>query len=680
MLASPSGSRKSSYTFFSLWYVVYFQLTCQHGVETNIEFTDWECRRVASELGQEQLLPWNYLRTLVRQRAEAGENVADSEAVRVAGVAVVRNKKIREEAFQECPLGTVFLSIVGLTNCLLEVSNPMLCEDEADFVMQKMFRRHIPFAVLTSSGWPVTHALFMPFVYDDAKSKPQSIWHSISIDDSANCAGHSFWTSFQEALDSTLNLGKPVVQELIPWIFSPYITELEGKSFRQNSRPRCKLGWVAILLTKVCLSWHTETAAYYTYVDALMTNLERLTPWEFFGSKWFLSVLIGRVSILHRTVFELDFHLHELLTDALPVGHLASLKLHGSQPFTETARAVLGTGAEPYFLGGEQRLFSYATYVWGEEYVKWIPAFILRFQAIGVHNLIVFSADESGHQLCLEVKGSSCVFLPTKTGLHRYSIPLALMNLGVDVFVMDFDVFPFQSPTSYIVRSLESYGESVPDFLVAGSFGDSCICNAFAFYRSTPPMRNFTRSLLSWLHENPFPHGVTQKALSAFLGEGPLQKPGAGKGSGAWVVRAERVIDNMQKPPPLNWSLLDPETEFSSARKLATSGWAGRKEAIVLFHFFHGGWLTQESALNTKEPGSSDDFEIFYNRSNVLCSRLVGDALGEECSPWQDQVLTQRVMASRVGDFRPATDLACQVLNTWTQRVKVADAPGQPHE
>ena len=46
---------------------------------------------------------------------------------------------------------------------------------------------------------------------------------------------------------------------------------------------------------------------------------------------------------------------------------------------------------------------------------------------------------------------------------------------------------------------------------------------ALAFYRSSPSLRDFIRGLLDWLYEHPFPHAVSQRALSAFLGEARLQ-------------------------------------------------------------------------------------------------------------------------------------------------------------
>ena len=73
---------------------------------------------------------------------------------------------------------------------------------------------------------------------------------------------------------------------------------------------------------------------------------------------------------------------------------------------------------------------------------------------------------------------------------------------------------------------------------MGGSFGDACICNAFAYYRATETLRSFTRTLLAWLYQYPFPHGITQKALSAFLGGTPLQKAPPAE---PWVVEPETL-------------------------------------------------------------------------------------------------------------------------------------------
>ena len=52
--------------------------------------------------------------------------------------------------------------------------------------------------------------------------------------------------------------------------------------------------------------------------------------------------------------------------------------------------------------------------------------------------------DTATYQVCSAIQRAVCLQLDTKNSLHRYTIPLALMNLGVDAFILDFDIYPFQ--------------------------------------------------------------------------------------------------------------------------------------------------------------------------------------------------------------------------------------------
>ena len=70
-----------------------------------------------------------------------------------------------------------------------------------------------------------------------------------------------------------------------------------------------------------------------------------------------------------------------------------------------------------------------------------------RFLELGIENLIVFCGDRIAYDTCHTVEGSACVLLESKTGLHRYTVPLVLMNLGADAFVLDFDLYPFKNVT-----------------------------------------------------------------------------------------------------------------------------------------------------------------------------------------------------------------------------------------
>lgn len=45
-------------------------------------------------------------------------------------------------------------------------------------------------------------------------------------------------------------------------------------------------------------------------------------------------------------------------------------------------------------------------------------------------------------------------------------------------------------------------------------------------------------------------------------------------------MQEEILVKQLPPVPRLKWSLLEPGVEFSSSRKLATSGWAGRQEDI----------------------------------------------------------------------------------------------------
>ena len=617
-------------------------------VDVSLELKDWECRHVNG------IIDWNSLREIAVENVDFESVTIMNEMSDIAqGMKV---PELRAMAFQECPLGTIFLTSLSVGVCLFKNDDIEQCADVADFVMRTMFHQNdIPLAVLLTSAWPLRSPQKMVFLYERGAHRKSEFWYSIQHDPVLNCEGDDFWQGFFQDLNIAIDQGEPLVKNLTNWLLHPSIQELEWQQLtNSNFQPACSMGWIALLMLKAAVGWHTEPRTYFTYAEVLRPYLAALSPWQFLGSSWFLSLLLPHVCQFHRTVFDLDFQQDELMSDFHP--DISSLTLK-SEPLKAVAKALLSGGAKSYWLKGEQRLLSYATYVWGEDYVRWLPAFIKRFQELGMSNLIIFCGDDAAYETCFQVKGSTCVFLTSKTGLHRYTIPLALLNLGVDAFVIDFDIYPFKNITTKIVSELESYDED-PEFLVGGSFGDACICNAFAFYKNTPNMREFTRILLAWLYQYPFPHGITQKALSAFLGEEPLQKS---DGSQTWVVREEILVKHLPKRPRLKWSLFEPGVEFSSSRKLATSGWAGKQEDIVVYHFFHGGWLASESPSDPNDPW--DEFDIFYN---ATC-----DTNQQTCMTQREMRIRQLLEKSRLGDRRPYTNLSCQTLEVLDYTVMV---------
>ncbi|CAK9028478.1 unnamed protein product [Durusdinium trenchii] len=639
-----------------LWLAFLAFLPCVHlqplANEVSLELVDWECRQVVG------LFNWNKLREIVVEYADFESPLAMTEFTEAA--LVLQDPEARRTAFQECPIGAIFLASLNLGICLHRVMEEVTeCEDVADFLMASMFRREIPLAVILTSSWPVRSPQKMVFLYERGSHNLSTFWHSLQHSPSLNCEDDEFFAGFLKDLNWAIGQGESLVGKLSKWLFAPKVQELEMDQLRQsNWEPPCRLGWIAIMILKASIGWHTEPRTFFTYAESLRPYLMLLSPWHFLGSSWFLSMLLPHVCQFHRTAFHLDFDQTELMAETHP--SLASMLL-GSPAMRQSAQAVL-SHARPYVVRGEQRLLVYASYVWGEDYVRWLPAYVSRFHELGMHNLIMFCGDETAYEMCRRVEGSACVFLETKTGLHRYTIPLALMNMGVDAFVIDFDIYAFKNLTEKLIVELESYQET-PEFLVGGSFGDACICNAFAYYRSTLAVRDFTRTLLAWLYQYPFPHGVTQKALSAFLGEEPMQKT---TGSEPWVVKEEILVKQLPPVPRLKWSLLEPGVEFSSSRKLATSGWAGRQEDIVVYHFFHGGWLASESAVDANEPW--DEFDIFYN---LTCEDTV-----EACAARREARIRRLLEKSRLGDRRPPTNISCETLEVIDFTVTPSDEKG----
>eukprot|EP00439_Symbiodinium_sp_Y106_P043634 s2346_g5.t1 len=511
------------------------------------DFTDWDCRRVNSKL-----VLWNTLREVAVAEADAAESSLFTVPNLVSTVSDFETSpEVFEALFAECPLGTIFLLEIALGSCVLSHGQYTFepCEATGDLLMEFMFRRNVSMAMILT-------------VADNGEGK--------STD------GGFDWPHLQELIWIAVRDEEQVMPKVRNVIFGQEMQAMVTEQLQdpRHFEPDCLSGWIATLLIFAGITWHMESYVYFSYEQVLKRYLATLEFWEFFGSGWLLSTLMGQVCVMHRTINEMDFSGSELLKDP-HINSIGSLRLKASPIFSATAAAVLGEGARAYSVNGESRLLTYAVYVWGEAFLKWLPAYIKRFHSLGVYNLMVFG-DAATYQVCSAIQRAVCLQLDTKNSLHRYTIPLALMNLGVDAFILDFDIYPFQDPTPVLVSEMESYTVA-PEFLIGGSFGDACICNALAFYRSSPSLRDFIRGLLDWLYEHPFPHAVSQRALSAFLGEAPMQKK---QSTSPVIVKAERLAPWLpdRASPGIAWAVLDPGVQFSSSANLETSGWAGDAE------------------------------------------------------------------------------------------------------
>eukprot|EP00439_Symbiodinium_sp_Y106_P045776 s2346_g5.t2 len=550
------------------------------------DFTDWDCRRVNSKL-----VLWNTLREVAVAEADAAESSLFTVPNLVSTVSDFETSpEVFEALFAECPLGTIFLLEIALGSCVLSHGQYTFepCEATGDLLMEFMFRRNVSMAMILTATWPIKQALDMPFLYEFG-ADTASNWHIVQNSPVYICDrqvadngegkstdGGFDWPHLQELIWIAVRDEEQVMPKVRNVIFGQEMQAMVTEQLQdpRHFEPDCLSGWIATLLIFAGITWHMESYVYFSYEQVLKRYLATLEFWEFFGSGWLLSTLMGQVCVMHRTINEMDFSGSELLKDP-HINSIGSLRLKASPIFSATAAAVLGEGARAYSVNGESRLLTYAVYVWGEAFLKWLPAYIKRFHSLGVYNLMVFG-DAATYQVCSAIQRAVCLQLDTKNSLHRYTIPLALMNLGVDAFILDFDIYPFQDPTPVLVSEMESYTVA-PEFLIGGSFGDACICNALAFYRSSPSLRDFIRGLLDWLYEHPFPHAVSQRALSAFLGEAPMQKK---QSTSPVIVKAERLAPWLpdRASPGIAWAVLDPGVQFSSSANLETSGWAGDAE------------------------------------------------------------------------------------------------------
>ncbi|CAE7833683.1 unnamed protein product [Symbiodinium sp. KB8] len=644
------------------------------------DFTDWDCRRVNSKL-----VLWNTLREVAVAEADAAESSLFTVPNLVSTVSDFETStEVFEMLFTECPLGTIFLLEIALGSCLLNHGQYTFepCEATGDLLMEFMLRRNVSMAMLLTATWPIKQALDMPFLYEFGADTASS-WHTVQNSPVYICdqqvadngEGGFEWPQLQELIWIAVRDEEQVLPKVRNLIFGKEIQNLVTDQLQDPHHflPDCLSGWIATLLIFAGITWHMESYVYFSYEQVLKRYLAALEFWEFFGSGWLLSALMGQVCVMHRTINEMDFSGSELLKDP-HINSIGSLRLKASPIFSATAAAVLGEGARPYSVNGESRLLTYAVYVWGEAFLKWLPAYIRRFHSLGVYNLMVFG-DIATYQVCSAIQRAVCLQLDTKNSLHRYTIPLALMNLGVDAFILDFDIYPFQDPTPVLISEMESYSVA-PELLIGGSFGDACICNALAFYRSTPSLRDFIRGLLDWLYEHPFPHAVSQRALSAFLGEAPMQKK---QSTSPVVVKAERLAPWLpdRASPGIAWAVLDPGVQFSSSANLETSGWAGDAEDIVIYHFFYGAWLEAEVAMQIEvkewvaEQGQGMLVNVTQIRTEVQAQELERTSSNE-----------LRESRNRMKTFRPQ---ACQSSDLYSDpvgstRTHVLDAQCHPFQ
>jgi len=159
------------------------------------------------------------------------------------------------------------------------------------------------------------------------------------------------------------------------------------------------------------------------------------------------------------------------------------------------------------------------------------------------------------------------------------------------------------------------------------------------------------------MYEHVYTHD--QQAFSAFLA-GRQDEDNA---TTPEQISSSKLFRLYLQPEVPRWALLDPVTEFPSARVLNTTGWTGDLAQMIIFHFLHGdsevnrehsayGW----NARSGYDGGTAKPLlDVFYNQTSeeVYRKPLGPSELSNE--------LQEALLASR-RPHRPSEMLHCGVL------------------
>lgn len=105
-----------------------------------------------------------------------------------------------------------------------------------------------------------------------------TFWHSLQHSPSLNCEDDEFFAGFLKDLNWAIGQGESLVGKLSKWLFAPKVQELEMDQLRQsNWEPPCRLGWIAIMILKASIGWHTEPRTFFTYAESLRPYLMLLS-------------------------------------------------------------------------------------------------------------------------------------------------------------------------------------------------------------------------------------------------------------------------------------------------------------------------------------------------------------------------------------------------------------------
>ncbi|KAF4677770.1 hypothetical protein FOL47_010364 [Perkinsus chesapeaki] len=451
------------------------------------------------------------------------------------------------------------------------------------------------------------------------------------------------WHSFHNATRGLKDLG------LTQWILETQRTAFIPKilikaAAKMDTEEACPLGSMAVLGMKLLLSVqkaHDQTINSADGFLELMSTTPARVLWSSSWPWWSILSVIRDVKYAYskmpyamdllpteltavRTKYGLDgeklfllgpYKHAELLRRYIPID--AGRRQEHSSAFVGAVQMVID------FLGTHpSEKLLYVTLVWGR-LTPYIGGFVTRMKALDLP-LVVFCIDETALQACeatSSIPGASPVYClrgQTIGFFNKFTLLSVLLQLGIQVVVMDFDVIYFKSPTAHFLHqaSVES-----ADILVSRTFGDGCM-NIGLFY-SRP-----TQASVAFY-------------LYAFYGTSDRRWPHWDEFEGFMNNSATRT----------RYGILDPVNTFITNRVYEDEGWTGSLSNIIAFHFLDGQGAVNDEIATRKEY--LDLWSLFYNGTeSILADPSTGPL-------WETIPGLRKVLKDARRDERPADDVKC---------------------
>ncbi|CAD7956903.1 unnamed protein product [Amoebophrya sp. A25] len=554
----------------------------------------------------------------------------------------VFHSKLKNGAgYEECPLGFFLVEVLRAFIAMTTESRFFLLNEPT---MLELFRTHEPGDWLFAR-WPFT--MMLSHIRQSTRHKFKFDFNSREFVESIDFGA---WPSSSTVRETDLYSVDPrkkrkprdvvdrsgpmgIAKTSAPTRSVDYARSLPPSSFDVSSEASAELekargdqieATSASRKLDVPIRAQTQTDKYQAIVPESLSTTGRLKFLALHGSELHRNVaeVLAQMPDIWRGGQSIEFEPQTGEDEEL--GHASILLDNGELPANHPGRR----GPQVFPSPG----FAFTTMVYGKTFRSYLKAFLKRWHTVtgGLRNMVVFTlGDDECYTLCRRTGAAGCVRGGTPGIMQKFTIPWVLALHGVDSVWVDFDVYPVQDPTYYILEhqnrlmhadqepdadAVTASGIFTPRFsqnpggyeiLISGSFASHCICSGIVYFKATRNVVAWLVDVLSWMYEHPYEHD--QKCFSAYLN---FTEPITMK----WW--------QLPRSGPLpRWSTLDPREHFITAAVVEGNGWmASSWRQIVLFHFLHG----------DSDKGSGLDFSGAWLQDSDVYAKMINSTAPDQ--------------------------------------------------